>query len=167
MGVVGCTTVTGGDAAVNAGEAPAYRTSMSVSSSLSAASSSARESERQASLTTQAVQATCETLSATSAQAIDAVNDYVDAFNDEGGDVVNTEGPAVDALIQSAEAVEISISDIVPADLRAAFLGWVASAVTTSEAITNQAPPSEFNTVISDLNNARANALELCDAMYR
>ncbi len=167
MGVVGCTTVTGGDAEVNAGEAPAYRTSMSLSSSQSAASSSARESERQASMTTRAVQATCETLSITSAEAIDAVNAYVDAFNEEGGNVGSTEGPAIDGLIQSAEAVETSISDIVPVELRDAFLGWVAGAVTTAEAISEQAPPAEFNTVITELNDARATALDLCDAAYR
>jgi len=167
MGVVGCTTVTGGDAEVNAGEAPAYRTSMSLSSSQSAASSRARESERQASRTTQAVLATCETLAITSAEAIDAVNDYVDAFNEEGSNIAATEGPAIDGLIQSAEAVETSISDIVPAELRDAFLGWVVGAVTTAEAINDQVPPSEFNTVISELNQARATALELCDDSYR
>ena len=167
MAVASCTTVTGGDAAVNAGEAPAYRTSMSMSSSQSAASSSARESQRQASLTTQAVLATCETLSTTSAEAIDAVNGYVDAFNDEVGDVADTEAPAVDALIRSAEAVETSISAAVPDELAEAFVGWVASALNTAEAITNQAAPAEFNTIISELNDARANALDLCDAMYR
>jgi hypothetical protein len=167
MGAAGCTTVTGGDPAVNAGEAPAYRTSVSLSSSQSAASSSARESERQASMTTQAVLATCETLATSSAEAIDAVNDYVDAFNAEVADVANTEGPAIDALIQSADAVETSISDIVPGELADAFLGWVAGALNTAEAITNQAPPSEFNAVIAELNDARANALDLCDVMYR
>ncbi len=167
MGAAGCTTVTGGDAAVNAEEAPAYRTSISLSSSQSAASSSARESQRQASMTAQAALATCETLAISSAEAIDAVNDYVDAFNEEGGDVGATEVPAVDALIQSAEAVENSISEIVPDELAEVFLGWVASALNTAEAITNQAPPAEFNTVITELNDARSNALDLCDVMYR
>jgi hypothetical protein len=47
MGLIGgCTTVTGGDATVNGIDAPAYRTSVSVSMSESVASSSARESER-------------------------------------------------------------------------------------------------------------------------
>jgi hypothetical protein len=118
-------------------------------------------------MTTEAVLATCETLSVTSAEAIDAVNSYVDAFNEEVGDVAATEAPAVDALIQSAEAVESSISAIVPDELAEAFVGWVASALNTAEAITNQAAPSEFNTIISELNDARSNALDLCDAMYR
>jgi hypothetical protein len=167
MGVVGCTAVTDGDAAVNAVEAPAYRTSVSLSSSQSAASSSARESERQASRTTEAIRTACETLSITSADAIDAVNAYVDAFNEEGGNVATTEGPAVDALDQSADVVENSIGDEVPDDLRDAFQAWVDSASATSEAIVEQAPPWEFNKVIGDLNDARAEALRLCDAAYR
>ena len=167
MGVVGCTTVTDGDAAVNAAEAPAYRTSVSLSSSQSAASSSARESERQASRTTEAIHSACETLSITSADAIDAVNAYVDAFNEEGGNVATTEGPAVDALDQSADAVDNSIGDEVPDDVRDAFQAWIDSASATSEAIVDQAPPSEFNKVIGDLNDARAEALRLCDATYR
>ena len=73
LSVAGCTSVTGGDPTVNAVDAPVYRTSVSLSSSQSVASASARESERQASMTIQAVHATCETLSTTSADAIDAV----------------------------------------------------------------------------------------------
>lgn len=167
MGVVGCTSVTGGAPGVDAADAPAYRTSMSMSSSQAAASASARESERQASMTTQAVQATCETLSTTSADAIDAVNAYVDAYNSEGGDVAGTEGPAVDALEQSAQAVESAISDVTPERLTEAFIAWVDGAYAAGEAISNQAGPDEFNQIIDDLNSARSEALGLCDAMYR
>lgn len=164
---VGCTSVTGGDATVNASDAPAYRTSISVSSSQSVASSSARESERQASLTTQAVHNTCETLATTSSDAIDAVNSYVNAFNREGGDIATTEGPAVDALEQSADAVESSVEDIVPEDLKDAFAAWVDNAHTTADAITSHAPPRQFNQVIGRLNDARSKALRLCDATYK
>jgi hypothetical protein len=166
MGAVACTTVTGGGATVNAGEAPAYRTSVSLSSSQSVASSSARESERQASMTTQAVHDTCETLSTTSADAIDAVNAYVSASNDEGGDVARTEGPAVDGLNQSADAVESSISDIVPEEVKKAFRAWIDGARATAGAITGKATPSEFNKVVGDLNDSRSSALQLCDATY-
>lgn len=167
MGGAGCTSVTGGDATVDAAEAPAYRTSVSLSSSAAVASSSARESERQASLTTQAVQATCETLATTSADAIDAVNAYVDAYNGEGGDVESTEGPAVDALNQSADAVDTSISDVTPMDLADAFVAWIDGAYAAAEAISSQAPPAEFNEIIQQLNDARSTALGLCDEMYR
>jgi hypothetical protein len=166
MGAVACTSVTGGDATPNAGEAPSYRTSVSLSSSQSAATSSSRESERQASMTTQAVHDTCETLSTTSADAIDAVNAYVDAFNKEGGDVAATVGPAVDALNQSAETVESSISDIVPAEVKKAFKAWIDGARATATAITGKASPSEFNKVVNELNGSRTAALQLCDATY-
>ena len=109
----------------------------------------------------------CETLSITSADAIDAVNEYVDAFNEEGGNVATTEGPAVDALDQSADAVGNSIGDEVPDDLLEAFQAWIDSASATSEAIVDQAPPWEFNKVIGDLNDARAEAPRLCDDTYR
>jgi hypothetical protein len=166
MTVVGCTAVTEGDPTANAGDAPAYRTSMAVSSSQSAASSSAREAQRQASMTTRAVHTTCETLSTTSADAIDAVNAYVSAFNEADGDTTSAEGPAVDSLNQSADAVETSISDIVPDEVKDAFMEWVDGARTTAEAITGNVDPSEFNQVIDDLNAARSDVLRLCDATY-
>ncbi|WP_243841550.1 hypothetical protein [Mycobacterium sp. DL592] len=166
MGVVGCTTVSDGSPRVNAGDAPAYRTSVSVSASQSAESSRARESERQASLTTQAMHDTCETLSTTSADAIDAVNAYVSAFNDGGGNTTATEGPAVDALNQSADAVAGSITDAIPPDLKQAFTDWVDGARATAKAITGRAPAGEFNTTIGALNDTRSKALSLCDATY-
>ena len=164
--VVGCATVTGGDAGVDAAEAPAYRTSVSASSSQSVASSSARESERQASMTTAALRSSCETLSVSSADAIDAVNAYVSAFNDEGGDVETTEGPAVDALNQSAAAVDDSVSDVMPPELSDAFAAWVDGAFAAAEAISGQVTPAEFNQIIGELNDARSEALSLCDATY-
>ena len=167
ISAAGCTSVTGGDATVNAVDAPVYRTSVSLSSSQAAASSSARESERQAALTTQAVHATCETLSTSSADALDAVNAYVGAFNKQGGDVASTEGPAADALNKSAEVVEGSITDAAPPELKDAFTAWVDGARTAAEAISRQASPKEFNQIIDELNTARSKALRLCDATYR
>ncbi len=164
--VVGCTSVTGGHAGVNAAEAPAFRTSMSVSVSESAASSSARESERQASMTTQAMHDTCETLSTSSADAIDAVNSYVSAFNSGATDVSGTEGPAVDALNKSADAVAGGITDAIPDELKSAFQSWVDGAHRTAQAITAHAAPGDFNQTIQDLNDTRSNALSLCDATY-
>ena len=167
MGVVGCTSVTGGDGTPNAADAQAYRTSMTMSSSAAAASSSARESQRQASATTQAVHATCETLSTTSADAIDAVNAYVDAYNTDGGDIAGTEGPAVDGLTQSAQAVESSITPAIPKDLAEAFQAWVDGAGATAKAITGKASAKQFNDLIDGLNESRTKALELCDKTYR
>ena len=166
MTVVGCTTVSDGTARVNAGDAPAYRTSVSVSLSESAASSSTRESERRASETTKAMHDTCETLSTTSADAIDAVNAYVDAFNKGAGNADASEGPAVDALNQSADAVEGSLTDIIPPELKDALTSWIDGARATAKAITGKAPAGEFNQSIGDLNDTRSNALSLCDATY-
>lgn len=164
--VAGCTTVSDGDPKANGREAPAYRTSVSVSLSQSAVSSSARESERQASLTTQAAHSSCEALSSTSSEAIDAVNAYVAAFNQSSGDIAGTEGPAIESLKTSADAVEASISDILPTELKDAFAAWVDGAHTTAKAITQHASPSEFNQTIGKLNDARSAALRLCDATY-
>jgi hypothetical protein len=105
-------------------------------------------------------------LSTTSADAIDAVNAYVSAFNEADGDTTSAEGPAVDSLNQSADAVETSISDIVPDEVKDAFMEWVDGARTTAEAITGNVDPSEFNQVIDDLNAARSDVLRLCDATY-
>lgn len=166
LAVAGCTTVTGGKGTVNAADAPAYRTSMSVSVSESAASSSARESQRQASLTTQAMHDTCETLSTTSADAIDSVNAYVDAFNKGGTNVAATEGPAVDALNHSADAVAASVTDVIPKEMRDAFDAWVDGARSTAKAIAGRASPGEFNDAVDSLNSTRSTALKLCDATY-
>lgn len=163
----GCTSVTAGDPTVNASDAPAYRSSMAMSSSQAAASSRARESERQASMTAQALQNSCDTLYASSDEAIDAVNAYVDAYNGEGGDPAATEGPAVEALARSAQAVEESITDITPDELAEAFAGWSDGAYAAADAISGQASAEEFNAIIDDLNFSRSRALRLCDEAFR
>lgn len=94
MAAIGCSSITDGTPTVDASDAPAYRTSVSESLSASAATSSARESERQGSLTVEAVHTACETMSTTSADAIDALNVYVDSMN-AGGDGIATEGRPV------------------------------------------------------------------------
>lgn len=165
--MAGCTSVTAGDPVVNASDAPAYRSSVAASSSQAEASSRARESERQAALTTQAVQTACDTLYASSDEAIDAVNAYVDAYNGEGGDPADTEGPAVEALARSADAVRASITDITPAELAEAFSGWADGAYAAADAISEQASPEEFNAIIDELNVSRSRALRLCDEAFR
>ena len=134
--------------------------------SVSAASSSARESERQASLTTQAMHDTCETSSTTSADAIDAVNAYVRAFNQGGPNVTATEQPAVEALNQSADAVASSMTAAIPQDLKDAFDAWVDGARATAKATADRVSPSEFNNAVDSVNETRSVALTLCDATY-
>jgi hypothetical protein len=167
MVVVGCTNVTDGAASAPQGEAPLYRASVSASLEESAASSSARESERQASVTTQAVQSTCETMSSSSADAIAAVNTYVDSFNADPVGSASNAGPAVDALNQSADLVSSGLSDALPGDLRDALTGWVDAARAVATAIAGNYPAEDFNAAIARLNDAKTTALDRCDAAFR
>ncbi|WP_428364741.1 hypothetical protein [Mycolicibacterium sp.] len=167
MIVVGCTSVTDGDAAVAEGEAPLYRASVSASIEESAASASARESERQASLTTEAIQASCEAMSSSSAEAVGAVNVYVEAFNTNPADIGRTAEPAVDALNHSADLVASTISDPLAPELRDALTAWVDAAREVATAIAGNYPTDEFNAGIGRLNDAKTTALDRCDAAYR
>ena len=111
MIMVGCNSVTSGTPTIDRADAPVYRASVSASTEESAASSSSRESERQASLTTQAIHSSCEALSTSSVDAITAVNNYVEAFNQTAADTEAKAAPAIDALNHSADLVARSVSD--------------------------------------------------------
>ena len=167
MIVVGCTNVTDGDAAVAEGEAPLYRASVTASIEESAASSSARESERQESLSAEAVEAACEAMSSSSADAIGAVNAYVAASNSNPADIGRTAGPAVDALNLSADLVAGTISDRLAPELRDSLNGWVDAARAVATAIAGNYGTEEFNAGITLLNDSKTAALDRCDAAYR
>jgi len=140
---------------------------VSASSQESAASSSARESERQGSLTRQAVHSSCDGLSSSSVDAITAVNNYVDAFNKTPADAAAKAGPAIDALNHSADLVASSESDALAQNLRDALNGWVDAARGLARAIAGNVGPEEFNAAITKLNDTKTTALNLCDAAYR
>jgi hypothetical protein len=166
MGALGaCTAVTGGSAIVDTADAPVYRASVSSSVAASAVTSSIRESERQQSLTTQAIHSVCETLSTTSADAVDTVNAYVDAVNGIG-DPLTTEGPAAAALNHSADLVAADINDTMPQEFRDAMLAWTEAARAVAAAVTGHVPPGQFNDAVDQLNESRTDALDLCDATY-
>ncbi|HET6735065.1 MAG TPA: hypothetical protein VFH65_20620 [Mycobacterium sp.] len=165
MVIVGCSSVTEGAATVDDGEAPVYRASVSASIEESASSSSARESERQESLTTAAIHSSCEALSSSSVDAITAVNNYVDAFN-RSADVSAQAGPAIDALNNSADLVARSVSDPLTPELRDALNGWVDAARGVATAIDGNYGTDEFNDAITRLNDSKTTALDLCDASY-
>ena len=165
MALLGCSSVTGGSPTVDGQEAPAYRTSMSSSVSASAATSSAREAERQEGLIVEAVHTVCESMSTSSAEAIDALNVYVDSMN-AGGDGADTEGPAAEALNRSADLVLADINETLPAELRDALNAWVDAARGAGAAVLSRVPPAEFNDAVTRLNDSRTNALNLCDAAY-
>jgi hypothetical protein len=166
MVIVGCGSVTDGTAKVDSAEAPDYRASVSASIEESAASSSSRESERQSSLTTEAIHTSCETLSSSSVDAVTAVNAYVEAFNQSGADVPGTAGPAIDALNHSADQVARSMSDALAPELKDALNAWVDAARGVATAISGNYGPEEFNGAISRLNDTKTTALNLCDAAY-
>ena len=167
MIIVGCASVTSGNPTVDRADAPVYRASVSASMEESAASSSSRESERQASMTTQAIHSSCEALSSSSVDAITAVNNYVDAFNQNAADAAAKAPAAVDALNHSADEVARSVSDALAANLRDALSAWVDAARGLATAIAGNYGPDEFNAAITKLNDTKTDALNLCDAAYR
>lgn len=167
--VVGCTGIVDGTAKVDAGEAPVYRASVSASVEASATTSSSREAERQESLTTAAIHSACETLSTSSVDAIKAVNDYVSTFNNSNTEsqVVAKAGPAVDLLNRSADLVSASMTAPLSTELRDALKGWINSARAVATAIAGNGSTGEFNSAVSELNDAKTRALALCDKAYR
>jgi hypothetical protein len=167
MIIVGCTSVTQGSAQIDRADAPVYRASVSASSEESASSSSARESERQASLTTQAIHSACEALSSSSVDAITAVNNYVDSYNKNAADAAGKAPPAIDALNHSADLVAGNVSDPLSPDLRDALNAWVDAARGLAAAIAGNYGPDEFNAAITKLNDTKTAALNKCDAAYR
>lgn len=167
MIIVGCTSVTQGTAQIDRADAPVYKASVSASVQESAATSSARESQRQASSSTQAIHTSCEALSSSSVDAVTAVNNYVDAYNKNAGDVATKSGPAVDALNHSADAVARSISDPLAPDLRDALNAWVDAARGVANAIAGNYGPDQFNAAITKLNDTKTTALNMCDRAYR
>ena len=167
MIIVGCSSVTSGSPTVDRADAPVYRASVSASIEESAASSSTRESERQASLTKQAIHSSCEALSSSSVDAITAVNNYVDAFNKSAADVPAKAAPAIDQLNHSADLVAGSVSDALAPNLRDALNAWVDAARGLATAIAGNYGADEFNAAISKVNDTKTTALNLCDAAYR
>ena len=161
LGVMACTTVTNGTATPNTKIAPAYRSSVSASVSASIATSSVRESQRQQSLTTKAIRTSCDTLATSSSAAIDQVNIFVKAYN-QGANTGPTEGPAIDALNDSASTVGGSLNDAMSAQLRDAFNAYVDAAHAVANAIGTHASTGEFNKRVDQLNDTKTKALKMC-----
>jgi hypothetical protein len=161
LAIVGCTSVTGGRPTVDTAIAPAYRASVSASIAASSVTSRIRESQRQASLTTQAVVRACESFAASSKDAIEKVNDFVAAYN-QGRDTTSTEGPAVDALNHSADAVAGSISNPLSAELRDGLNAYEDAARDVANAISTHVGTAEFNRRVNQLNDTKTKAVKLC-----
>jgi hypothetical protein len=165
MVIVGCSSVTDGNPTVDKADAPVYKASVSASIAESQESSSSRESQRQASMTKEAVHSSCEALSTTSVDAVKAVNDYVGAFNG-GQDAGAQAGRAVDALNLSADSVSRSVSDPLPQELKDAMSAWVDAARGVATAIAGNYGPDDFNAAVHKLNDSKTTAINLCDAAY-
>jgi hypothetical protein len=165
LGIVGCTTVTNGTASPDTKVAPAYRQSVSSSVSASSATSRVRESQRQQSLTTKAIRASCETLATSSKDAIDKVNLFVAAFN-AGRNTGPTEGPAIAALNDSASTVSNGFNDALSSQLKDAFNLYVDAAHAVANAIGTHAGTGEFNKRVDQLNDTKTKVLKLCLASF-
>ncbi|VDM89428.1 conserved hypothetical protein [Mycobacterium basiliense] len=163
IGIVGCTSVIDGTAAPDTRVASAYRSSVSLSVSASSATSRVRESQRQQSLTTQAIRSSCDALATTSKDAIDRVNNFVSAYN-AGRSTGPTEGPAIEALNNSASAVTGSLSGALSSEMRDSLNAYADAARSVAKAIGTHAPTGEFNRRVDQLNDTKTKALKLCVA---
>jgi hypothetical protein len=161
MVVAACTKMTDGMATPNAKVAPAYRSSVSASVSASIATSSIHESQRQQSLTTKAIRTSCDTLATSSSAAIDKVNVFVKTYN-QGHSTGPTEGPAIDALNDSASTVSGALNDAMSSDLRDAFNAYVDAAHAVANAIGTHASTGDFNKRVDQLNDTKTKALKQC-----
>jgi hypothetical protein len=166
MIVVGCQVTTHGAAKVNGSAAQNYRASVSASSEASSSRSQASESARQTSLTKQAVHNSCDLLSHSSVDSVDAVNAFVRAVNNGSGDGKAKAGPAIDTLNRGADLVLGSLSDPLSPELANALKAWADASKNVAASISRSAGMSEFNAAIDQFNAAKKAALDLCDAAY-
>lgn len=167
MIVVGCQSLTDGTASVDSRDATEYRTSVSTSLAQASSRSAAQESERQASITTQAVHTSCEALSITSVDAVDAVNAFVFAFNANGPGQEEKSRAAVDSLTASANAVSASLSEPLSDELAGLMADWIDSSQAVADVISGGFELDQFNAAVDRMNDVKVRALALCDASYR
>jgi hypothetical protein len=165
MIVVGCQVTTNGTAKVDGSGAQNYRASVSSSIEASSSRSQASESARQTSLTKQAVHDSCDFLSHSSVDSVDAVNAFVRAVNNSGDGKAKA-GPAIDTLNRGADLVLGSLSDPLSPELANALRAWADASRNVAGTISRSAGMSEFNAAIDQFNAAKKAALDLCDAAY-
>lgn len=163
MAIVGCTSVTDGTPTADTVMAPAYRESVSASVSASAATSSLRESQRQQSLTTQAVVRACESFATSSKDAVDRVNDFVAAYN-QGRDTTPSEGPAIDTLNHSADVVTGSSNGPLSQDLHEALNAYADAARDLANTIRSHGGMDAFNQRVNQFNDTKTEAVKQCRA---
>jgi hypothetical protein len=141
-------------------DVPAGRATGSGPNAGAASSSLSRGSERPR-IASQSRHGACSSLATTAGEAIDKVNVFVAAFN-AGQSTGPAEGPAVDALNNSAAAVSNGLSDSGSQQLRDAFNAYIDAARGVANAIGTHASSGEFNQRVNQLNDTRTKALNLC-----
>jgi hypothetical protein len=166
LAIVGCTSVTEGNPTADTAIAPAYRTSVSASISASAATSSLRETQRQQSLTTQAVVHACEPFAVSAKDAVDKVNAYVQAYN-QNQSTAPTEGPAIEALNHSADLIAGISGGPLSQTLRHALNAYADAARDLANAISSHADMGEFNQRINQFNDTKGEANNACRASLK
>ena len=82
------------------------------------------------------------------------MNDFVAAYN-RGGDTAAAEGPAIDALNHSADAVEADINGPLSQQLRDALNAYDDAARDVANAIRAHAAIDEFNQRVNQLNDTK------------
>ena len=105
----------------------------------------------------------CESFVTSSKEAVDKVNDFVAAYN-HGGDTTGAEGPAVDALNHSADAVEGDTNGPLSQELREALNAYDDAARGVAKAIRAHAGTDEFNQRVNQLNDTKTEAVKRCRA---
>ena len=155
--------VTDGTPGADTAIAPAYRESVSASVSASAATSSKQESQRQQSLTTQAVVRVCESFVTSSKEAVDKVNDFVAAYN-RGGDTRPSRVPRSMPSITAPTRSKATAAVRCPSELREALNAYDDAARDVAKAIRAHAGTDEFNQRVNQLNDTKTEAVKLCRA---
>ena len=163
MGIVGCTTVTGGKGHPTGGR-PRLPASVSASVSASSATSSVRESQRQQSLTTQAVHTACESMLPPARTPSTRSMTFVAAFN-AGRNTTATEGPAVDALNHSADPVAADSATRCPRDYRTPFNAYVDAAHGVANAIGSHRAPATSDSTTG--RSAQRHQDQSAEALHR
>lgn len=102
----------------------------------------------------------CAALVTTSKNAIDKTNEFVQAFTCRG--TGPTEGPAIDALNDSANTVANSFNDAMSQQIKDAFNAYIDAAHAVANAIGTHASTSEFNKRVDQLNDTKKKAIQLC-----
>ena len=156
MIIVGCTSVTEGSPTVNATDAPVYKASVSASIEESAASSSSKESERQKSLTTEAVHSRVRGaelqqrgLDHRGQRLRQGVQRECRRRAGEGGTGRRLAQP------QRRRWSPRSISDPLSQELKDALNAWVDAARGVATAIAGNYGPDEFNAAVTKLNDVK------------